>query len=121
MTDAFLRKIKDKLITEKKRIEEELQTFAKKDERLKDDWDTKFPRFNSGAGSQAMEDEASEVEEYVSKLPVEYSLEKRLHDINVALEKIKNGKYGRCEKCGKPIPKERLKVAPEARFCLKCQ
>lgn len=121
MTDSFPQKIKKKLTAEKKVIEEELQRFAKKDPQLKGDWDTKFPNFDTGAGSQHLEDEASELEEYVSKLPVEYSLEKRLRDINLALDKIKTGKYGKCEKCGKSISKERLAVAPEARFCLRCQ
>jgi len=37
------------------------------------------------------------------------------------LEKIKKGKYGICEKCGKKIPEERLKAFPEARFCMKCE
>lgn len=115
-----LKKIKEELETQKKVIEEELQRFAKKDEKLKGDWDTKFPHFDSGAGGQMLEDKAGEVEEYVTKLPIEYSLETRLKDINLALEKIKKGEYGKCEKCGRDIPKERLEVAPEARVCLKC-
>jgi len=114
------KKLKAKLEEQRKTIEEELQRFAKKDEKLKDDWDTKFPKFNSASGGQTPEEEAGEVEEYVSKLPVEYSLENRLRDINLALEKLKAGKYGKCEKCGKRIPGARLDVAPEARFCLKC-
>jgi len=44
-----------------------------------------------------------------------------LKDIDLALEKIQNGKYEICEKCGKEIPEERLKVHPEARFCIKCE
>ncbi len=116
----FKSSIKKKLLADKKALEQELQRFAKKDERLKDDWDTKFPHFDSGAGSQTMEDEAGEVEEYVTNLPIEYSLETRLRDINLALEKIEKEKYGKCEKCGKSIPKERLEIAPEARLCLKC-
>ena len=68
-----------------------------------------------------MEDEAKEVEEYVNLLPVEYSLETRLRDVKDALQKIKEGKYGVCEGCKKPISKERLKAVPEARLCLKCQ
>jgi RNA polymerase-binding transcription factor DksA len=121
MPDSFLKKIKDKLETERKTIEEELQRFAKKDGKLKDDWDTKFPKFDGGAGGQMLEDEAEEVEEYVTKLPIEYSLETRLKDINLALEKIKEGEYGKCEKCGKDIHKERLEVCPEARTCTKCK
>ncbi len=120
MFGSSLKKNREKLEAERKAIEEELQRFAKKDGKLKGDWDTKFPQFNSGAGGQLLEDEAGEVEEYVTKLPIEYSLETRLKDINLALEKIKAGGYGKCEKCGKAISKERLKIAPEARLCLKC-
>lgn len=120
MFKSSLKKTEEELKKQKKAIEEELQKFAKKDERLKDDWDTKFPRSESGTGSQSLEDEAGEVEEYVTNLPIEYSLETRLKDINLALEKIKTGEYGKCEKCQKSISKERLKIAPEARFCLKC-
>ncbi len=114
-------KIKDRLETEGKAIEKELQRFAVKDEKLKGDWDTKFPKFNGGSGGQLLEDEAEEVEEYVTKLPIEHSLETRLKDINLALEKIKKGNYGKCEKCGENIPKERLEVCPEARTCTKCK
>jgi len=120
MINSSLKKIKESLEKEKKFIEEELKKFADKDKNLPHDWDTKFPKFDSGAGGQMLEDEAGEVEEYITRLPVEYSLETRLRDINLALEKIKKGKYGLCEKCGQKIPKERLEVCPEARFCLKC-
>jgi RNA polymerase-binding transcription factor DksA len=121
MPKLSLKKIKERLEKDKTAIEKELKEFAKKDERLKHDWDTKFPKFNSGTGSQAVEDEAGEVEEYVTKLPIEYSLETRLRDINLALEKIKAGKYGKCEKCGKAISQERLAVVPEARTCTACK
>ncbi len=117
----LLKKYKERLEAEKNIIEEELKRFAKRDEKLKDDWDTKFPKFDSGAGSQTMEEEALEVEEYVTKLPIEHSLETRLRDINLALEKIKKEGYGKCEKCGKAITKERLEVAPEARTCTNCK
>ena len=113
-------KILKKLEKEKKILEKELKKFAQKDKNVPYDWDTKFPSFNSGSGGQMLEDEASEVEEYVTRLPQEYNLELRLRDINLALEKLKKGTYGVCEKCGKKIAKERLKISPEARFCLNC-
>ncbi len=121
ITKFSLKKIKESLETERKIIEQELEKFAKKDEKIKDNWKTKFPSFNGSSGGHSLEDEAEEVQEYVDKLPIEYSLEIRLRDINLALEKIKTGKYGRCEKCKKPIAKERLKVYPEARTCTKCK
>lgn len=122
MNKKLLLELKEKLEKERVTIEEQLKRFAKKDEKLKGDWDTIFPRFDGGeAGSAALEKAADEVEEYSTLLPIEYSLELKLKNIDLALEKIKKGKYGRCEKCGKEIPEERLKVSPEARFCLKCK
>jgi DnaK suppressor protein len=38
-----------------------------------------------------------------------------------AISKLEQGSYGICETCGKPIPEERLRVMPFARFCLKDQ
>ena len=121
MKEELLQQLKQKLEKEKEAVEKELERFAKKDEKLKGDWDTRFPKWNGGeAGSAALEKAADEVEEYSTLLPIEYSLELRLKNINLALEKIEKGKYGICEKCGKEIPIARLKVSPEARFCLKC-
>lgn len=115
-------KLKKKLEREKENIEKQLKKFATKDEKLKGDWDTRFPLFNGReTGSSALEQSADEVEEYSALLPIEYSLELRLKNINLALEKIKTGKYGICEKCGKEISEKRLKAFPEARTCVKCQ
>lgn len=122
MDKNFLKRIKERLEKEKSQIEEDLKKFAKKDEKMPGDWDTRFPRFNGGeAGSAALEKAADEVEAYEALLPIEYTLETKLKNIALALEKIKKGKYGICEKCGKQIPISRLKVFPEARFCLSCK
>ncbi|MEO0155907.1 MAG: TraR/DksA C4-type zinc finger protein [candidate division WOR-3 bacterium] len=43
-----------------------------------------------------------------------------LFNIDHALRKIVQGRYGICEKCGKLIEKRRLKIVPYARFCIKC-
>jgi len=121
MKKKLLQELKEKLEKDKIMIEEELRRFAQQDKKIKGDWDTKYPKFNGGAGGQLLEEAADEVEEYVNLLPVEHSLELRLRDINLALEKIKKGKYGKCEKCKKNIEEERLKICPEARLCSKCQ
>ena len=122
MDKNLINQLKDKLEEGKKNIEEQLEKFALKDEKLKDDWNTRFPHFDGGeTGSAALEKAADEVEEYSILLPIEYGLELRLKNINLALEKIKIGKYGICEKCGKEIPLERLKISPEAKSCAKCQ
>jgi RNA polymerase-binding transcription factor DksA len=42
-----------------------------------------------------------------------------LLEINDALERIAQGTFGRCEECGKEIPRERLLALPYARYCLR--
>lgn len=122
MNQKLLEELKEKLTMEKASIEEQLKRFAKRDEKLKGDWDTIFPKFDGGeAGGAALEKAADEVEEYSTLLSIEHSLELKLKNIDLALEKIEKGQYGRCEKCGKEIAEDRLKVSPEARLCLKCK
>ena len=42
-------------------------------------------------------------------------------EIDHAIAKIGNGTYGRCESCGQPILKARLKALPQARLCVACK
>jgi len=118
MNKKLIEELKTKLEKEKADIEKELERFAKKDDRVKGDWNTVFPRFNGGeSGSAALEKAADEVEEYSTLLSIEHSLETKLQNINLALDRIKKGKYGICEKCKKEISEERLRAFPEATTC----
>jgi RNA polymerase-binding transcription factor DksA len=121
MNQKIINELRQKLEKEKEAIEKELEKFAKKDGNLKGDWDTRFPHWDGESGSSALERAADEVEEYSTLLPLEHHLELRLKDINLALDKIREGKYGKCESCGKEIPIERLQVYPAARLCLSCE
>ena len=67
--NSSLKKVKKELEAKRNLIEQELQRFAKKDEKLKGDWDTKFPKLNGDSGSQTLEEAADEVEEYANKAP----------------------------------------------------
>lgn len=46
---------------------------------------------------------------------------KELNEIELALDKIKNGTYGICEMCEEPIGLPRLKVKNFAHFCITCR
>lgn len=51
-----------------------------------------------------------------------HTLQKKVQEIRHALSKIsKKKKYGICERCKKPIPSTRLKLLPEARYCVDCE
>ena len=116
MEQQLLKELKSQLQTRKQQLENQLNEFATKDPNLKDDWDTKYPRVPQGN----LEEAADEVEEYTTKLNVEFNLETQLKDVNAALSKIEQGNFGICEKCKNPIALERLKVSPEAKLCQSC-
>ena len=44
----------------------------------------------------------------------------RLTELDQARERLEQGRYGRCEGCGEPIPAERLEVRPAASTCVRC-
>ena len=44
-----------------------------------------------------------------------------LAEINYALQKLQEGKFGLCESCKKSISQVRLKAVPYATLCMKCQ
>ena len=44
----------------------------------------------------------------------------RLADLDVAARRLADGTYGRCERCGQPIPAERLDARPTATTCIAC-
>jgi DnaK suppressor protein len=45
---------------------------------------------------------------------------RRLADLDDAMGRFAAGTYGTCERCGRPIPAERLVVRPSARTCVTC-
>lgn len=48
-------------------------------------------------------------------------LTEKLNNVRLAVKKINQGRYGVCERCQGSIPKNRLKLLPEARFCVDCE
>jgi DnaK suppressor protein len=43
-----------------------------------------------------------------------------LAEARAALDRIDRGTFGRCEGCGKPVGRERLRAVPYARHCVAC-
>lgn len=113
-----LDELREALLEKKKKIQEQLSVFAKKNGKIKDNYETNFPHIGD------KEDEnADEVEMYEDNLGVEHKLEEDLLAIDKALEKMEKGTYGICHNCGKPqmIEIKRLRAFPEAETCLKCE
>ena len=105
-----------RLEEEKTRIEKELSEIAVKTPGSKDKWSATYPFSDDdkSGSSSSMENMGDEVEEYNERLSEEDTLEKRIHEINMALERISANTYGTCSVCNKDIPMERLNANPAA-------
>lgn len=44
-----------------------------------------------------------------------------LREVVTALQKIDEGSFGSCERCGESISDKRLEALPFARYCINCQ
>jgi len=75
----------------------------------------------SGEPSGDIYDQASSERDRELELLLGDREREKLHTIDEALLKIKEGEYGICEECEEDIPIGRLKVVPFARYCVKCK
>ncbi|MFD5448967.1 TraR/DksA family transcriptional regulator [Streptomyces sp. NPDC003470] len=44
-----------------------------------------------------------------------------LADVEAALDRMAEGRFGSCHLCRRPIARERLMIVPQARYCARCQ
>jgi RNA polymerase-binding transcription factor DksA len=52
--------------------------------------------------------------------PLPDGVRRELAEIDAALARIREGRYGRCMNCGGPMGLQRLRAIPEARYCVAC-
>lgn len=66
-------------------------------------------------------DGAQATAEKVRLLSVAEALLDTSREIDAALKRIDEGRFGKCERCGQEIPIERLEVRPFVRLCVSCK
>ncbi|MEK7482038.1 MAG: TraR/DksA C4-type zinc finger protein [Patescibacteria group bacterium] len=106
MKKKNIKQLKKQLEKEKKEIEKELKGHSK------------VPDFGSDVDQ---DQETDESEAFGNQLSIYQTFKSWLADIESALRKIGKGKYGVCEKCGKEISADILKINPESRLCKECK
>jgi len=116
MKEKFFDEMKALLEERKADLEKQLKEVAEKSHRGENGYEAKFPQYG-----WTEDENADEVATYVNSLSLRDNLVSALDDVERALEKIRNGTYGVCEKCNQPIGEERLRVFPTARWCLACK
>jgi DnaK suppressor protein len=109
LTEVELEEFKNKLLDRRVQIEKNLtgttlELDEMRDLELNDEGDY------AAASAETIVDSAILVQQ-----------RKELNEIELALDKIKQGTYGTCEMCEEPIGKPRLEVKNFARFCITCR
>lgn len=75
-------------------------------------------RTNDNAASDT---EASEESNHDRVAALVDELKLKLTEVDAAIHKIQNGKYGFCASCGNMIDTDRLAIYPTATLCLSCE
>jgi RNA polymerase-binding transcription factor DksA len=52
--------------------------------------------------------------------PLSDAMRQELTEIESALRRIEEGRYGLCISCGGPLGLQRMRAIPEARYCTGC-
>lgn len=80
---------------------------------------TEAGRQRSGREPDPVDEAAEESAEEV-RVRLSEREERELRDIDEALVRIEQGRFGHCARCGGAIGRHRLRAVPEARHCMAC-
>lgn len=108
----FLSTQRERLEAERNSLESELARIAKKD-RVGEDYHAQWEQIGRSPDENVIEEQ-----QYEATRSVEQDLELKLRDVNVALQRITGGTYGRCATCGEAIDRRRLEALPSATTCV---
>jgi DnaK suppressor protein len=75
----------------------------------------------NGSLGNHIADDGANVAEAERIVTVTEDLQDILAQVNGALERMDEGTYGICQRCGRPIGEERLEAFPYVAFCIECQ
>ena len=114
--DKFLADQRSALVVERASYVEQAESLRLEAEALAEDM---------GPGDIQFDEESGEGDtlnvERERDLALSAQARAAVEEIDRALRKMDLGTYGVCERCGKPIPKARLKALPYAALCVACK
>ncbi len=114
-----IKKFEVKLEQELKLVEKELKEIAVRSPKDPNGWVPSITKeTDMGSDSADSNEVADEIESLEENTAIVSKLEAQYNDIKIALDKIKNGTYGKCEVGGEDIPEDRLEANPSARTCM---
>ena len=114
--DKFFAEARELLLTERASHVQQAQSLKEEADTLAAEMEpgeSEFGEEGGEGGNLSVERELDLVLSAQAKAAVD--------EIDRALVKIDLGTYGLCEKCGKEIPRARLKIIPHAPLCVACK
>lgn len=116
LTQARIKELKERLLQKREETLKELKTV---EQSLKASSQAEL------VGDNAFDDEFADSGSATFERERDLSLYETLKDllarIDRALNRIEQGTYGACLKCGAAIPAERLEAIPFAELCVECK
>jgi len=93
---------------------------AEYDQTLSEISELQRDRLTDSAGDDQA-DTGTKTFEREQEISLANSILERIMQVERALERLEVGSYGWCERCGNPIPVERLAAFPSATLCVSCK
>lgn len=69
----------------------------------------------------SLDADVAEQVDHERSFALRHELSKSIINIRKTMARIKIGKYGICESCGKMIDTDRLAIKPTAEYCISCE
>lgn len=113
---AEITKLKDELLSERDQLVKEIENLDNITHTNGEDVIVENRAYSIHMAENASENEAINMALGLRKILLE-----RLTGINNALERLEDGNYGICARCGNAIDMERLLATPQAVFCVQCR
>jgi DnaK suppressor protein len=109
------RVVKLHLSEERARLEREIETLEAELAQSLEDASEESPY------DQHMAETAAATLDREIVLTLEGNAQAAIAHIDRAMQKLDDGSYGRCDRCGLPIGEDRLRAAPFANLCIECK
>lgn len=102
----------------KRFLERELVSLKRTEKKIKSE--DPFADESRTTANSVEEDVDEQLGHFDNEVKVNF-VNKQIIQFRKALSRMKIGKYGVCEKCGKMIDTDRLAARPEATVCIDCE
>jgi RNA polymerase-binding protein DksA len=113
-TAAETQRIRDAL------LERQVELRTEYDQTVTEITELQHNRLTDSAGDDQA-DTGTKTFEREQEISLANNILERITQVERALERVEEGNYGWCEKCGSAIPVERLAAFPSATLCVSCK